>query len=354
MTRNGPPIVECAYGWGRKVRLYPEYLEVHNTSYPLKDLTYIRSAYRTLLGVPSARLEIHFGKRSMVLRGIAALEDVQYMLAYVNTHFPGKDWSMFDSGKRQNPSAACVPPEELAMLLTPMSTLQECSPVTEQDVCTSDFAAAQVEAPSWQQMRQERRERRVRRLRVEHALREHGFDVEALECHLREETLPIVAVPLQLLSGEQAHYSTDATLCGEPIIESARCTYPARDHGTLIFTNRRVIYLGRRSQIVLDYDRLLHTSRLRGAIAFHVKEKQKREIFEVQRPLESTMYLDCLLQRYREEHALENAVSTSAHNFMTDAVRTPSLVDGIETIPLSLVEWAHANMLAEEEREAER
>src|SRR5205807_1768923 len=113
-------------------------------------------------------------------------------------------------------------------------------------------------APNWQRFRQEQRDHRQKRLRVERSLREHGFDVEKLARLLKEEVLPTVSVPVRLLPGESAHYSTEATLCGEPVGETIRYTYPAKDHGTLILTNKRMIYIGRKSQIVLDYTRLLH------------------------------------------------------------------------------------------------
>jgi hypothetical protein len=84
-----------------------------------------------------------------------------------------------------------------------------------------------------------------------------------------------------------------------------RYTYIARDHGVLILTSERMIYIGRRSQIVLSYARLLHVSRLRGAIAFMADHWSRREIFELQRPLECTMYLEYILQRFQERSALQ-------------------------------------------------
>ena len=159
-----------------------------------------------------------------------------------------------------------------------------------------------VEALTWQRSRQDQRERKRRRLHAERSVREHGFDVEKLAERLKEETLPQVAVPVRLLPGERAHYSTDATLCGEPLGGTIRYTYPAKDHGTLILTNKRLVYIGRKNQIVLDYARLFHISRLRGAIAFQAEHWYKREIFEVRRSLE------CIVSRAMERSSATSGV----------------------------------------------
>lgn len=170
--------------------------------------------------------------------------------------------------------------------------------------CLREFAQAptakvEIPTPNWQRFRSEQRERRQHRLYVERSLREHGFDVERLARKLKEEPLPVVNVPVRLQHGEFAHYSVEATLCGEPVGESIRYTYPAKDHGTLILTNRRMIYIGRKSQIVLDYARLLHLSRLRGAVAFQATHWYRREIFELRRPLECAMFVEAILEQFR-------------------------------------------------------
>jgi|SRR5690349_3485384 len=114
-------------------------------------------------------------------------------------------------------------------------------------------------------------------------------------------TMPIVRVPVLLAPGEGAHYSTPATLCGEPIQETWRSTYPAQDHGLLFLTDRRIIYIGRKSQLVLDYARLLHVSRLRGAIAFEAEHWQKRVIFIVPRPDECATCAETIARALKQE-----------------------------------------------------
>jgi hypothetical protein len=352
VMRKEPPIAVCAFGWGQVFRLYHGYLEVNGTCYALSDLTHIHPVYQHVLGIPSVRLELRFGKKSVTLRGIAAIEDAQRVIEYMTSHYLGLQWN--DSRLDNSSSVGWKKTrmgEESETLSAPKIAQEKSeseSVKVSQDLRLQEFTqapTAKVEtAPNWLRFRHDQRERRQRRLYVERSLREHGFDVEQLEQRLKEETLPEVSVPVHLLSGEHAHYSTDATLCGEPVGEVIRFTYPAKDHGTLILTNRRLIYIGRKSQIVLDYARLLHVSRLRGAIAFQADHWYKREIFEVRRPLECTMFLDCILQQFQpihpfhlfmEEH-LEDEEHEQSEDEHLDAVSMSVDIDvDIDTMPLS-------------------
>src|SRR5207248_9938624 len=110
---------------------------------------------------------------------------------------------------------------------------------------------------------------------------------------------------MTLLQSERAHYSIDATLCSEPTGGTIRYMYPPKDHGKLILTNKRLVYIGRKNQIVLDYARLFHVSRLRGAIAFQAEHWYRREIFQVRRSLECIMHLESILRRFQREQAFE-------------------------------------------------
>jgi hypothetical protein len=340
VMRKEPPIAVCAFGWGQVFRLYHGYLDVNGTCYALSDLTHIHPVYQQTLGIPSVRLELRFGKKSVTLRGIAAIEDVQRVVEYMTSIYLGLHWndSRLDSSSSVGWKRTRMEESETETVFEKLSAPQLQQEQRERAVSASlqhlrlqEFTqapTAKVEAaPNWQRFRHEQRERRQRRLYVERSLREHGFDVEQLEQRLKEETLPEVSVPVHLLSGERAHYCTDATLCGEPVGEVIRYTYPAKDQGTLILTNRRLIYIGRKSQIVLDYARLLHVSRLRGAIAFQADHWYKREIFEVRRPLECTMYLDCILQQFQPIHPYQ----LFAGEYLEDEER-----EQVEDIPLSV------------------
>ena len=213
---SGQAIAVCAFGWGKEFHLYHDYLCIEGKHYRLCELTQVDSTFRTVLGIPSACLELQFGRKKLALRGIAAIDDARSIAAYLT---------------------------------------------------------------SWCQ-------------------------------NVDSSTLPVVPVPICLVPGEQAHYSANATLCGERLQETLHTvsplsavspTYPAQDHGLLIVTNKRIMYVGRKSQIVLDYIHFLHISRLRGAIAFEADHWNKRAIFEVRDPLECTMYTKCILQRFQQD-----------------------------------------------------
>jgi len=204
---SGQAMAVCAYGWGKEFRLYHEYLSIGSKHYRLCDLTEVQTRFRTVLGIPSASLELEFGREKLVLRGIAAIDEVRSIVEYLTSWCQKVDASM----------------------------------------------------------------------------------------------MPVVAVPVCLVPGEQAHYSTNATLCGErrqEALHPAYPTYPAQDHGLLILSNKRIVYLGRKSQIVLDFAHLLHVSRLRGAVAFEADHWQKRVIFALSRPEECAAYVEAILRTH--------------------------------------------------------
>jgi hypothetical protein len=298
-------IVVCAFGWGQEFRLYQYHLCVKGNNYALRELTSVHPVYRQVMGIPSATLELQFGKRKLTLRGIASVEDAQKAVQYLT------QWcklpALEEKSLHVSTPGTMVQDSRQKNTDEPLSHLafEESNAVTQDDTSFKELAqavTAPVTTPHWEYITNIETEepgaeravstRRKRQLRKEQA----QFDR-----FLEEDTLPTVAVPVRLQPGERAHYSTGATLCGERIGESVRYTYPALDHGTLILTNRRMIYIGRRSQIVMDYRHFLHISRLRGAVAFEADHWNKRVIFEVRDPLECTMYTKCILQRFQQE-----------------------------------------------------
>jgi hypothetical protein len=188
--------------------------------------------------------------------------------------------------------------------------------------------------PHWHFIGREQRQRRIQRAQAERARREHGFDVEQLALRLQSEALPQVYVPTHLLADECAHYYTNATVCEEPLPGVKQSVYRVKDQGMLILTDRRMIYIGRRRQFVLDYRRLLHVTRLQGAIAITSENWMQRELFEMRFPLECTMHLDAILLRYHKEpwHVRTNArvrqlypsTKTSSYDMHIAANATPS------------------------------
>lgn len=358
--RIEPPIAECAFSWGKVFRLYSDHLDVDGTRYALSKLTYVRPFYQHVMGISSVRLELCFGKEKVLLRGIAAVAEAKKVIDYLTAQYPDPDQTLTSTGESvwqsypqgdaiatsYEPSQQAIPasepqltsenwvepeqrpaePEnrgELELMslsasgaeLEQKAKPQEYSLYEDMDLQERAQApTAKVETPNWQRFRQDQRERRQQRLQVARSLREHGFDVEKLTCQLDEDLLPEIIVPVRLLPGEHAHYSTDVTLCGEPIGNALRFTYPARDHGTLILTNKRLVYIGRKSQIVLDYARLSRISRLRGAIALQAEHWHRREIFEVRRSLECIMYLEAILRRFQREQEFEASTNRYIHD----------------------------------------
>jgi len=247
------------------------------------------------MGIPSARLELSFGERKLVLAGIPEIEDAQKTAAHLTRWLNAPR-----STQREDLARAAT--EEVEIPGRPRM-------LREQDKHTRDH------------LRMERFRQRSLQWRGEGSIRENQSGPQ-VRC---EEGLPEVAVPVHMLPGEKAHYITDAALCGErnePELAHLHSTwqgasqeyfgklsrslsgrgrlYPALDQGMLILTSRRLIYIGRKCQVMLDYIDLLHVSRLRGAIALQADHWQKRRIFEMRRPLECAMYLEYILQRLQE------------------------------------------------------
>ena len=280
--RDGRDVLLAAFncGWGRKVRLYREYLDIDNSIYALADLVHMRPVYQRIIGVTSARLILRFGTRDVVLRGIADVDMLRKVVVYLST------WCRVDVTSR--------PPKSVFGQLKPR-----------------------------------------------------------LEC----ESLTDVPVPLQLQPGERAHYACEATLCKEQSIGSAR------DHGTLILTNRRAIYLGRMGQRVIDYAHITHTSCLRSELILARDDCSQRDSFEVEYPLEAALHLETILRSW---HVLETTSAkrmpmpdeqeTMYHTPFTSPTTTPThphwtyasipipvpqrrialTIDEIDTMPLSV------------------
>src|SRR5215472_3135224 len=83
---NKAVLLNCTFGWGKTCRLYEDSIEIAGTPYKLCDLTSIHPTYRNILGIPSARVELSFGLRRLVLRGIADLETARRMVSHLITY----------------------------------------------------------------------------------------------------------------------------------------------------------------------------------------------------------------------------------------------------------------------------
>lgn len=76
-------LLKCRFSWRKTCLLYHDSIEISGKSYNLNDLTYIHPTYRTLFGIPSARLELCFGLHRLTLRGIPDREIVRQMVAHL-------------------------------------------------------------------------------------------------------------------------------------------------------------------------------------------------------------------------------------------------------------------------------
>ena len=310
------PIIECVYGWGQVMRLYDDHLDIDGASFALADLIEVHPMYYHIVGVSSARLDLYFKQKKVILRGIAVIETAQrtasYLSAFCRLQTPETEIPVINKTRADQPQWFLDKTKEHQQTdeVLQARKIQQASCVTdaiEYNRATDKHSREEqkktslFKMPRWQLIGQEQRQRKLKRIQAERARREHGFDVEQLALRLQAPTLPQVYVPTRLLAGECAHYYTHATLCEEPSPGAKQPVYRAKDQGMLILTDKRMIYIGRRRQLVLDYSRLLHVSRLQGAIALMSESWAQREFFEIRFPLECTMYLDAILLRYRKE-----------------------------------------------------
>lgn len=371
------PLVTCSYGWKRTFALYQDRIDVDGTVYALDDLVHVRSVYRTVLNIPSVRLELRFRKQDVVLRGIAAIEDVKRVVEYLDTYCA--DAKRVTSRLRWSRKRHAVTPEQplrttsITEAIEAMPESLLASAIKHEDSEESHdrcIQALPAETPVWLQDLEQHviYTRRQRSTQMNRSLRKYGFDVQELANNAGSETLPSVSVPLRLLPHEQAHYCTNATLCSETPLSSQRFTYTTADHGKLILTNKRIVYLGRGGQLVLDYAQLTHVTRLHNAIVFSADSWSVRHMFEVQRPLECAMHLDSILRQFQREAAPQKSsdfeptlreiyahhTRTTQPRYATHTRQTMALrhvkpaieLADVETLPLSLLK--HAEMEAVE------
>jgi len=327
------PLATCPYGWGRSLKLYQEYLDVDGMLYALHTLMHMRVYYRRVMNISSVRLELQFQARSLVLRGISGNDVAEQVVSHLKSYCPG---AIIDSAPSRKGRVKLVSNEQSDKEVREQhQELMKCEP------------AIAAETPRWLlDLAQDMQRMQTRNARKANSLDGRGDDVdpdrEQLAQHLQADTLPslTIPIPLRLAPGEQARYSIEATLSAEPLSdgsnESPSYTYPPKDQGTLILTNRRLIYMGRRGQRVLGYARILRVSRLRGAIALltditeqtgvigqtdamnHVPtwggQRTHREIFQVSRPLECALYLDHLLRQFYVQVATQHLAPEAMSN----------------------------------------
>ncbi|GCE27127.1 hypothetical protein KDA_26110 [Dictyobacter alpinus] len=341
------PIVECVYGWGQVLRLYPDHVDIEGVSYELHDLLNFRPVYRRIMGVASMRLDLQFSTGAVILRGIADIPLALRVIAYLNT------WSAVTIGIKveelssipelPSPSSIGYTPRPLVLsdssqesfweydandqptTVGPLDAVVDMTQTSGQstDVTASQFAITLEAVPAWPwtDERHLQHKQRLQRLQAEREKRLYGFDRETLMQRLRDEPLPQLRVPARLLVDEIAHYCTSARLCTEPLTGGKRTKFKVKDQGTLILTNRRLIYLGRKRQIVLEYERVLQASHIPDAVLISADYWSRPQCFSMRRSLECAMYLEQILWR--------NSVQSASSSRMADQPSLPqkSLVE---------------------------
>ncbi len=334
---NEQALLDCTFGWGKTCRLYADSLEIAGKSYHLEDLTAIRPTYRTVLGVPSARLELYFGSQRLVLRGIPDQETARLLVAHLQpycTASPRTVRARSRTGKARSVAreqarawerstklpAIPVSPGEHANArgtqdsFKQASRFEDVSPAPSFDDFTplspsiEDEAFRAGSSPSDGSEQEADLSLPVRDdnwpLAHSRALHTPRFQPPLRSVHLvppgqkiqdtcslpvpavKSSVLPVIHVPVRLQPGECAHYSIGASLCSDRISGSDRAPYPPLDHGLLILTNRRIFYIGKRSQLILAYTHLWYVSLLHNAIALHIEQQFRRIIIELEHPQE--------------------------------------------------------------------
>lgn len=346
---NEEALLTCSFGWGKTCRLYLDSIEIAGKSYNLDDLISVRPSYRTIFGVPSARIELFFGLRRIVLRGIADTETARLVVSHLRPYcstqlhtahsrsragrtrdlaraqarawertnkLPAIPVSPEESPRTFSKDPFVLPRRSRVSQISPLPSLSAlelsfdglppagASPLAEHMQPESLFTTAETlkspaqlqdeliaQASPWLTsylgpLHMPRFQPPLRSVHLippgQQTLDSGSVPIPAM----RSSVLPVIHVPVRLQPGECAHYSIGATLCSDRISGSDRAPYPPLDHGLLILTNRRLLYTGKRSQLVLAYTHLWYVSLLHSAIALHIERQFRRIIIELEHPQE--------------------------------------------------------------------
>lgn len=346
---NEQALLNCTFGWGQTCRLYYDSIEIAGKAYDLKDLTSIQPSYRTVLGVPSARLELSFGLDHLVLRGIADQDIARLMVSHLQPYCSttphtacrrarsrharnlaraqARAWertnklpaildsprdtpafarsaasSAHDEATASTSSFTEEPPtdEHISLAAVPKAPVEDTSLTPGETLeafaqLASNLSTYASPLPTafWQPPHTPRFQPPLHSV---HLIPPHQkFDSSSIPVPaVKSSVLPIIHVPVRLQHGECAHYSIGAILCSDRISNSARATYPPLDNGLLILTNRRVLYIGKRCQFTLAYTHLWYVSLLHTAVALHIEGQFRRVIVELEHPHEWASRIELL------------------------------------------------------------
>ncbi|GCE14031.1 hypothetical protein [Tengunoibacter tsumagoiensis] len=284
-------IVVCKYGWGQFLRLYRDHLELNETSYAIQDIISIQPIYARTLGISSTRLKLQLKERVIFLRGIVDIDAALKIIVYVESWQRAHLRAVLQNG-------AVSPSDQSASHHLHLDA-QAWIPVDGNEQAKE--ASEALNARMYQE-RQMLRIHRLNNLRTERTRRQHGFDVERLTRTLQSGQLPHVIVTPRLHQGEVAHYCVDAQfyteLSGTPLFARRGI----KDQGQFILTNQRAIYMGRKRQIVIKYEQLLHFFCQDELVVLLTLNWTNRYRFSLRYPLECLMYLETIFQRFQQEN----------------------------------------------------
>jgi hypothetical protein len=118
---------------------------------------------------------------------------------------------------------------------------------------------------------------------------------------------PGVHVPLRFPSDERVCYASTAAWCREPSSVRKQADREVKDRGTLILTNRRVIYLGRLGQFVIGYAHLTPLLMLPDTLALVSGSgtNTERNLFVLSSADECLSYLEALLILWQQQQSLQ-------------------------------------------------
>lgn len=288
-------LMECAYDWGKVFRIYRDSVQIHDTTYALSDLLSVQPTYHRFMGVSSARLVLSFTQQTVTLRGIAEVDALRQAVVFLDACALHHD-SAIEPITEYMPSLrdAYNPYKEQVEDLSQAPTRPVATPAKLRQYPSQES-----------EVKQQRRtcELHIRNLREGRSQREHRADVKLLVQRFQEQPLPTVPVPLRLQRNEYALYTIPATLYQEVSRNERQGTSNPKDQGMLIFTTRRLIYLGRTNQLITDYVRLLRFSYQQDSITISTEHWLLGNIFRVRRPLECSVYLEAIMECFREEWA---------------------------------------------------
>ena len=335
---NDVALLDCTFGWGKTCRLYEDSIEIAGKVYKLDDLTSIHPIYRNILGIPSARLELSFGQERLVLRGISDLETarrlVSHLLARCSTQaVPERPRSRSAKSRdlvraqakaweRTNklPTPSCAPQEtQLDPGSKDVSTLSSRPLIHAQSLPPAQPPCIEIDEtarPTQSLLALSKTldvSEQPTNLLMPCEYSDALFPTESQPVHLpclqpplrpihlvnsaqkkldsspipavfapKASVLPVLHVPIRLQLGEYAHYSVGATLYSDRILDAEQALYQPLDPGLLILTNRRILYLGKLSQLILPYTHFWYVSLIQNAIVLHIKQQFRRIIIEVE------------------------------------------------------------------------